>query len=136
MNASGQILGAMVSPALFWGGAAAMGAPILIHLLARRRFRRIRWAAMSFLIDAEKQNRRRVRVEELILLALRCLAVLLIGLVVSRPFVRPSGVAAILGGTDKTDRIFLLDDSFSMGYEAQGGTSHSRLKTSVQNLLN
>jgi len=71
MNTSTLILAALVNPALFWGGAAAMGAPIIIHILAKRRFRRIRWAAMSFLMDADKQNRKRVRIEELILLALR-----------------------------------------------------------------
>ena len=86
MTQHGLMLGAFVSPALFVGGAAAVAAPILIHLLARRRFKRIRWAAMEFLIDAERRNRRRLRMEEWILLALRCLAILLIGAMVARPF--------------------------------------------------
>lgn len=130
------MLAALVNPLLFWGGAAAVAAPIIIHLLARRRFRRIRWAAMEFLIDAEKRNRRRVRLEEMILLALRCLAIILIALLVARPFVRPTGVAAILGGTERTERIFLVDDSFSMGYDTGGSTSFSRAKESLLNLLN
>ena len=135
MNTSTLILAALVNPALFWGGAAAMGAPIIIHILAKRRFRRIRWAAMSFLMDADKQNRKRVRIEELILLALRCLAVLLIGLLVSRPFIQPSGVSALLGGTQRTERIFLLDDSFSMGYQSNDRTLIEDMKSSVRNLL-
>ena len=71
-----------------------MAVPILIHLLARRRFRRICWAAIAFLLEAERRNRRRIRVEQLILLALRCLAVLLLALLVSRPFVQPGSLAA------------------------------------------
>ncbi|MCB9865116.1 MAG: BatA domain-containing protein [Phycisphaerales bacterium] len=118
--ASPMMLAALLNPALFWGGAAAVSVPILIHLLARRRFRRIRWAAMAFLVDAEKRNRRRVRIEELILLALRCLAVFLIGLFIARPFMKATGIAAVLGGSERTERIFLLDDSFSMGYVSEG----------------
>lgn len=135
MNTGTLILAAFVTPALAWGGAVAMAAPIIIHLLARRRFRRIRWAAMEFLLDAEKRNRRRVRIEELILLALRCLAVLLVGLLVARPFVKPSGVAALFGGRERTERVFVLDDSFSMGYLTDGVSAFARAKTSVVNLL-
>ena len=119
---------AFITPALFYGGAAAVAVPILIHLLARRRFRRIRWAAMDFLIDAERRNRRRMRLEEWILLVLRCLAVLLLALLVARPFIIPSGAAAFLGGARRTERLVLLDDSFSMAYESGEGTSFSRAK--------
>lgn len=136
MTANTVMLAALVHPALFWGGLAAVGVPILIHLLARRRFQRVRWAAMSFLIDAEKRNRRRVRIEELILLALRSLAVFLVGLFIARPFVQPSGIASLLGGAERTERIFLLDDSFSMGYLSEGATSLARAKAGVANLIN
>ncbi|HRX84711.1 MAG TPA: BatA domain-containing protein, partial [Phycisphaerae bacterium] len=133
--ASPMMLAALLNPALFWGGAAAVSVPILIHLLARRRFRRIRWAAMAFLVDAEKRNRRRVRIEELILLALRCLAVFLIGLFIARPFMKATGIAAVLGGSERTERIFLLDDSFSMGYVSEGRTALDRAKEGVTNLV-
>lgn len=95
-------------------GAAAAASPILIHLLSRRRFRRVRWPAMEFLLAAHSKNRRRVRMEQLILLALRCLAILLMALALARPFVRPGVAAAILGGGARTERIILLDDSLSM----------------------
>ncbi|MCH7839985.1 MAG: BatA domain-containing protein, partial [Planctomycetes bacterium] len=96
MTFGSPVLAALLTPALFVGGAAAMAAPILIHLLSRRRFKRIRWAAMDFLIDAERRNRRRIRMEDWILLALRCLAVFLLGLMLARPFVSPVGLAAAL----------------------------------------
>ncbi len=131
---SSAVLAAFMTPALFAGGAAAVAAPILIHLLARRRFRIIRWAAMEFLLSADRQNRRRVRMEEWILLALRCLAVLLIGAALARPFLRPAGLA-IFGGSQRSERVFLIDDSFSMGYEGDGGTPLQQAKLGVARLI-
>ncbi len=135
MTSGFPILAALLTPALLYGGAAAMSAPILIHLLARRRFKRIRWAAMDFLIDAERRNRRRIRMEDWILLALRCLGMFLIGLMLSRPFVRPAGLAAALGGSQQTERVFVLDDSFSMAYESPEGTSFARAKRAVHGVI-
>lgn len=135
MTHSVPILAALLTPALFYGGMAAMGAPILIHLLARRRFKRIRWAAMEFLVDAQRRNRRRVRMEEWILLALRCLAIFLIGMMVARPFVQPTHLAAALGGTNRSERIFLIDDSFSMGYQIADGTLFDQAKKGVRHII-
>ncbi len=114
------MLAAFVSPVLAMAGAGAASIPILIHLFSKRRFRRIRWAAIEFLMEADRRNRRRVRIEELILLALRCLAMLLIGVMLARWFIRPEALMAMLGSTARTERIVLLDDSFSMGVRAQG----------------
>ena len=61
----------MLFPAMLGVGALAMLSPIIIHLLNRRRFKIIDWAAMEFLLDANKKNRRRVRIENLILLLLQ-----------------------------------------------------------------
>src|SRR5437867_2789515 len=39
------------------GGAVSV--PIIIHLLNRRRFRIVQWAAMRFLLSAQRKNARR-----------------------------------------------------------------------------
>src|SRR5437762_3763520 len=65
-------------------GGAAASLPILIHLINRMRFKRIRWAAMEFLLKSQKRNRRRLIIEQLILLLLRILLVLLAGFLVAR----------------------------------------------------
>ncbi len=110
----------MMNPALAVG-TAAVASPILIHLLSRRRFRRIRWAAMDFLLDAQRRNRRRVRIEQLILLMLRCLALFLLAMAMMRPFMRPSALAG-LTAAGRTEHIILLDDSYSMGYRSPTGS--------------
>jgi hypothetical protein len=88
-------------------GGALVSAPILIHLINRMRFKRVRWAAMEFLLKSQKRNRRRLIIEQLILLALRCLLVLLAGFLVAR----------YIGGTSKgqgATHIVIIDDTPSM----------------------
>ncbi len=60
-----------VNSAIGWATLGLLSIPIIIHLINRRRFRQIEWAAMEFLLKALKRNRRRVRIEQLILLLLR-----------------------------------------------------------------
>ena len=72
-------------PILLGLGGACVAIPIVIHLLMRRRRKPVRWAAMRFLLEAYKQRQRRVRLEQLLLLAARCLLVALIALAVGRP---------------------------------------------------
>lgn len=105
-------------------GTGAVASPILIHILSRRRYRRIRWAAMDFLLDANRRNRRRVRLEQLILLALRCLVVLLLALAFARPFLSSGMFASLVGGS-QTEHIVVLDDSFSMAAVSRDATAPS-----------
>ena len=69
-----------VHPAIL-GGFALASLPIIIHLLNRRRFKTLDWAAMDFLLKAAVRNRRRVRLENLLLLLLRVAIVCLLILV-------------------------------------------------------
>src|SRR5438045_8359318 len=91
-------------------GGAMVSAPILIHLINRMRFRRIRWAAMEFLLKSQKRNRRRLIIEQLILLALRCLLVLLVGFLVSR-FI---GFSLAFMRKQSTLHVVVLDNTLSM----------------------
>lgn len=93
-------------------GLAAVAVPIIIHLISRRRFRRVKWAAMRFLEQAEHENRRRIRHEHLLLLLLRCLAIALLVLLLARPRTEQNQVKSI--SSTPTEHIFLIDDSPSM----------------------
>jgi len=105
---------AFANPALL-GGLALASLPIIIHLLNRRRFKLLEWAAMDFLLKAAVRNRKRVRLENLLLLLLRTLVVLLLIFAVTRPFTQSTDVLAGIFGTEgKTERIIVLDDSHSM----------------------
>ena len=102
----------LMNPWMLGLGGLAVLSPIVIHLLNKRRFKIVNWAAMDFLFEAEKKNRRRVQIENLLLLLLRCLAMLLIGLLLARPFL-PSSVASLLQQDAQYERVILWDDSLS-----------------------
>src|SRR5471032_1782965 len=78
------MIGLFLNPGFLFIAAALISVPIIIHLINRMRFKRIRWAAMEFLLKAAKRTRRRLIIEQLLLLALRCLLLALVGLLVLR----------------------------------------------------
>jgi hypothetical protein len=108
-------------------GIAATSLPILIHLLNRRKYREMRWAAMRFLIAALRKNQRRVKVEQWLLLAIRTLVILLVVSAMAKPFLESLGALPLLPG-QKTHRVLALDGSLSMGYESGGATHFERAK--------
>ena len=121
-------------PALLFGGAALVLVPIIIHLLNKRKFKIVDWAAMDFLFEADKKNRRRVRLEDLLILLLRVLAVLLLAALFARPFLS-SASASILGGKVGFERIVLLDDSPSMEARQQGSGGMQQARSILADLV-
>ena len=63
------------NPTFVAGGACLIAAPIIIHLINRMRYKRVRFAAMEFLLASQQRNRRRLLLEQLLLLLLRILIV-------------------------------------------------------------
>jgi hypothetical protein len=101
----------------FLAGAALISSPIIIHLINRMRFKRVRWAAMEFLLKSQKRNRRRLIIEQLLLLALRCFLVLLCAILVYRLFGGSFGLFGFSFGftqPQNTLHVVVLDDSLSM----------------------
>lgn len=96
-----------LNPMLLWAAPLA-AVPIVIHLLNRRRFREVRWAAMEQLLKALERNRKRLRMEQWLVLMLRTLAVLLLAMLVSRPQLGGGLVSAV------THHVVVVDDSASM----------------------
>jgi len=74
---------------MLWG-LGAVAVPIIIHLLNRRKFRTVTWAAMKFVKLSIDQNQRRMKLEDLILLLLRCAMLALLALALARPVMRDS----------------------------------------------
>ncbi|MBI4879504.1 MAG: VWA domain-containing protein [Planctomycetes bacterium] len=105
--------------ALLWG-VLLLVVPLLIHLLNRRRYRVVRWAAQEFLLEAFKRTRRRLTLESLLLLLLRCLLVVLLALALAQPFV-PSSSPLSLFSPAQRDVVLVIDTSYSMGRRAAGG---------------
>jgi len=71
-------------------GLAGIAIPVIIHLFNRRNAREVLWGAMRFLLDSLMSRRRSLLMEEMLLLAARCLLVACAVLAMARPFV-PAG---------------------------------------------
>ena len=78
------MLSLFTNPFTMIAGALLISSPIIIHLINRMRFKRIRWAAMEFLLKSQKRSRRKLIIEQMILLFLRILLCLLVGLLLAR----------------------------------------------------
>ena len=98
-------------PLLLWGLLIA-GLPVLIHLINMMRHRRVRWAAMEFLLVSQKKHRTWILLKQLLLLLLRMAAVSLVVLAVAQPVLNNALGSRL--GSSKTHHFVLLDDSFSM----------------------
>jgi hypothetical protein len=102
-------------------GLLAAAAPVAIHLLNRRRFRVVDWAAMDFLLEALQRNRKLLQLRDLLLLALRTVAIALFGLAIARPYFSSS--SSLANPNAPLHAILVLDNSLSMGHEKLGGAT-------------
>ena len=124
--------------------AGAASIPVVIHLLNRRRYRIVDWAAMRFLLAARRQNVRRLRLEQLLLLVVRALLVVL--LIAAMCSITPWAEAvwqrllpgAAIGGpavTGRTHKVIVIDGSLSMTVTGEHGTCFDRAKALAAELV-
>src|SRR5262245_47260932 len=115
------------------GGLLAISVPIIIHLLNRRRFQTVVWAAMRFIQASVEKNQKRMRIEDLILLALRCLLVALLALALARPAILSD--ASDMFGQSKVTAVIILDHSRSMGMSDGTGTRLDKARKAAEQAL-
>lgn len=96
---------------LLWG-LWIVAVPVIIHLINMLRHKRVKWAAMEFLLASQRKHSTWIRLKELLLLLLRMAAIAAIVMIVARP--RLDGSVGKRLGDVTTNHIVLLDDSFSM----------------------
>jgi hypothetical protein len=115
-------------------GLAGVAIPIVIHLLSRRRFEVIDWGAMQFL-QVSETTRRRLFLEELLLLLLRMGLIAILVLALASPFVDSSALARV-GGRANRDVVLIFDGSYSMGHLENGDRSaHDAAREWAKNFL-
>lgn len=101
-------------------GLLAVGLPVVAHLLSRRRFDVVEWGAMQFL-NPSRKTRRRMKLEELLLLLVRMIVIAAVALAISRPWIR-SGLLLGYNSAGSRDVVLVIDGSNSMG-RSDGMTS-------------
>jgi len=97
---------------LFLAGIAAVGVPIVLHLVRRHTRQRVTFSSLMFLRTTLPRFTSRSRLENLPLLILRCIMLCLLALAFSRPFFsRPETASDVRPGTRM---VLLIDTSASM----------------------
>ena len=116
---------------LFLLGAMGVAGPIVVHLLARPRFKRLPFTMLQFLREGQSESQARRRLRDWIILLLRCAIITLIALVFARP------VWETQVPPPATHEIWFvgLDNSLSMTYRSQGSDGFTRLKAQAKDAL-
>lgn len=103
---------------LYLLGLAAASLPILIHLLNRRRLKRIQFPAVRFILLSQKRISRSYRLRHWLLLALRTFAIILLALLLANPIFQTG--AGLFAGSGPVSLVLLLDNSLSMTWSGDG----------------
>ena len=126
------LLGLWVHPAML-GWLAAAAAPLIIHLLSRRRYREVQWAAAQFLLAAMRKNARRIRIENWLLLAVRTALIMAVVLAVAEPMLEQSGLVTRTG--QPTHKVLVLDASYSMDFKPTDRSRFDRAKQLAEQIV-
>jgi hypothetical protein len=119
---------------LFLAGVVAVAVPIYLHLVQRERKDAVEFPSLMFLRRIPYRSVRRQRIRHWALLALRCLALLLLATAFARPFFR-RGVEAGLGGAGAArEVVVLLDRSYSMDYADRWTRAQQAARRAVDGL--
>lgn len=91
----------------------SVGVPLLIYLLNIRKPKRVRFSTLAFFDALKTTSLKRIKIKRWLLLAIRCLAVVMLVMAASRPFLPP--LMGFEGGDNQPKSIgILIDNSPSM----------------------
>ncbi len=123
-----------LQPLLLYGLPLAL-LPIIIHLINQHRHRTVQWAAMMFLLDAKKMTKGMARLRQILILAMRVLAILALIFAAGRPLA--SGWVALTAGSEPDSVFVLLDRSASMEQQnlQSGESKRSTALAKIADLL-
>src|ERR1700686_4449918 len=109
----------------------AMAIPLIIEWLFRRRRQRIAFPAMRYLMNPKK--RRRVRLQDLILLLLRTVVPGVLVIALARPLFRPDAASA--ANQPPRHVVLVLDGTYSMGQSIGQTTAFQVAQTMAQDVV-
>ena len=91
----------LLNPLMLWGGLA-IAIPIILHFWHQKKGKVLEWAATQWLIEKNLQQSRGIRLDNILLLILRCLLILLLCFLLSKPIVN------WFGGQSSAQKIHLV----------------------------
>jgi hypothetical protein len=107
----------------FLFGGLAVAGPVIAHLLARPKFRRLPFTMLRFLRTGQVESRSRRKLRDLLILLLRCAIIALVAMLFARPLLHVSPDQEQQGSV-----FFLgLDNSMSMAYSDTDGSYFDKM---------
>lgn len=103
-------------------GLAGISLPFLVHLISRKKFDIVEWGAMQFL-ELGKNARRRIRLEELLLMLLRMALIALIAIALARPWLAGTFLSSF-ASKPACDIAIVIDSSYSADWRGKASTPH------------
>jgi hypothetical protein len=117
------------------GGLLLVGVPVLLHLIMRQKPRHLQFPAFRFLRQRHFINRRKLRLQHLLLLLLRMGVIAALCLALARPRVAAERVAALFNNERPIAAVLIFDTSPSMEYSAAGQTRLEEAKERARELF-
>src|SRR5437899_1859908 len=114
-------------------GLTALAVPVVIHLLLKRRMRRLRFSTIQFFQKHDEQSSRRRKLRNWLLLSLRLLIVALLVLSFARPFLPQNQSAG--AGQQQHQVVFVLDRSASMLASDSDGERWAQARGRMQKII-
>lgn len=120
---------------IVWAGLLGLmvALPVAIHLINLLRHKRVKWAAMEFLLQSQRRRRSRVKLMQLLLLLARIAALITALAMLGQVGCRDPRLAGLLGG-QTLHHYVLVDDSYSMGAMQAGRSAFDRAREALGTL--
>jgi hypothetical protein len=113
-------------------GMAAVAIPIIIHLFHRSKFKIVPWGAMHLLEAVLRKNTKRLKLEQLILLLIRCSIPVALALCMARPVIR--GLDPLLKN-NKVSTVLIIDNSYSMEAGGPANSNFQQAKEAARQIV-
>src|ERR1043165_5955430 len=113
-------------------GMAAVAIPIIIHLTHRSKFKLVPGGAMRLLEAVLRKNTKRLRLEQLILLLIRCSIPVALALCMARPVIM--GLSPLLENK-KISTVLILDNSYSMEAGGPANSNFQKAKEAARQIV-
>src|ERR1700687_454669 len=114
-------------------GLVLAGLPVLIHLIMRQKPKQLVFPAFRFLRQKAFINRRKLRLQHLLLMLLRMLLIALLCLGLARPRVVTQQIS--LGNERPVAAVLIFDTSMSMEYAVASVSRLDEAKQRARELL-
>ncbi len=119
-----------MAPLMLFGLAAA-AIPVVLHMIYRKKAPRILFSTIRFLKISVERTAHRQRLQDMILLLLRCLLFGLLALALAKPFIG----GMFRWGAASTNVVLVIDNSYSMGCVHEGRTRYAKAKEAAQAII-